>query len=123
MSVLIETSRGDLVVDLFCDDAPVAARNFLRLCRCVCGRSRQAKRENRRKPILMDEKGRTRSRRRRFFLSLSLIKHSNLDLLKKKSPHTPQAQVLQQHALPPDRSRARRSGRGPDGNRQGRELR
>jgi peptidyl-prolyl cis-trans isomerase-like 4 len=33
MSVLIETSRGDLVVDLFCDDAPVAARNFLRLCR------------------------------------------------------------------------------------------
>lgn len=35
MSVLIETSRGDLVVDLFCDEAPIAARNFLRLCKCV----------------------------------------------------------------------------------------
>lgn len=37
MSVLIETSRGDLVVDLFCNDAPIAARTFLRLCRCIWG--------------------------------------------------------------------------------------
>ena len=43
MSVLIETSRGDLVVDLFCDEAPVAARNFLRLCRCDFGREKERK--------------------------------------------------------------------------------
>lgn len=33
MSVLINTSYGDLVVDLFCDDTPKAARNFLKLCK------------------------------------------------------------------------------------------
>lgn len=35
MSVLIETSIGDLVVDLFVDEAPNACKNFLKLCKCV----------------------------------------------------------------------------------------
>lgn len=45
MSVLIETSRGDLVVDLFCEDAPFAAQNFLRLCRCAHVGDQEEKRE------------------------------------------------------------------------------
>ena len=35
MAVLLETSKGDLVVDLFTDDCPQAATNFLKLCKCV----------------------------------------------------------------------------------------
>ena len=31
--MLIETSAGDLVVDLFTDDTPIAAKNFLKLCK------------------------------------------------------------------------------------------
>ncbi|CAN0002845.1 unnamed protein product [Pylaiella littoralis] len=33
MSVMIETSLGEVVVDLFCDEAPLAAKNFLKLCK------------------------------------------------------------------------------------------
>jgi peptidyl-prolyl cis-trans isomerase-like 4 len=33
MSVLLETTRGDLVIDLLVDDAPAACRNFLKLCK------------------------------------------------------------------------------------------
>lgn len=34
MAVLLETSKGDMVVDLFTDDCPLASRNFLKLCKC-----------------------------------------------------------------------------------------
>ena len=34
MAVLLETSKGDLVVDLHTDDCPNTARNFLKLCKC-----------------------------------------------------------------------------------------
>ncbi|KAF2718331.1 cyclophilin-like protein [Polychaeton citri CBS 116435] len=33
MSVLIETSKGDLTIDLFVDDAPKCCQNFLKLCK------------------------------------------------------------------------------------------
>eukprot|EP00242_Pyramimonas_sp_CCMP2087_P014359 CAMPEP_0198223000 /NCGR_PEP_ID=MMETSP1445-20131203/90567_1 /TAXON_ID=36898 /ORGANISM="Pyramimonas sp., Strain CCMP2087" /LENGTH=258 /DNA_ID=CAMNT_0043901701 /DNA_START=81 /DNA_END=854 /DNA_ORIENTATION=+ len=33
MSVLLETSKGDLVIDLFVDECPTACRNFLKLCK------------------------------------------------------------------------------------------
>lgn len=33
MSVLLETSVGDIVLDLFCDDCPKATKNFLKLCK------------------------------------------------------------------------------------------
>ncbi|KAI6240208.1 Peptidyl-prolyl cis-trans isomerase [Aphelenchoides fujianensis] len=33
MSVLIETTVGDFVVDLFCKERPTATRNFLKLCK------------------------------------------------------------------------------------------
>lgn len=33
MSVIIETSLGDITVDLYCDACPLAARNFLKLCK------------------------------------------------------------------------------------------
>lgn len=33
MSVLLETNVGDIVVDLFVDDAPIASQNFLKLCK------------------------------------------------------------------------------------------
>ena len=33
MSVLLETSKGDLVVDLFTEEAPRASMNFLKLCK------------------------------------------------------------------------------------------
>ena len=33
MAVLLETSKGDLVVDLFTDECPLATRNFLKLCK------------------------------------------------------------------------------------------
>eukprot|EP00752_Nemacystus_decipiens_P017887 g16036.t1 len=33
MSVMIDTSLGEVVVDLFCDEAPLAAKNFLKLCK------------------------------------------------------------------------------------------
>ncbi|KNC85355.1 hypothetical protein SARC_02447 [Sphaeroforma arctica JP610] len=33
MSVLIETSKGDITVDLYTDDAPKACLNFLKLCK------------------------------------------------------------------------------------------
>ena len=36
MAVLLETSRGDLVVDLFTEECPHACLNFLKLCKCVC---------------------------------------------------------------------------------------
>ena len=32
MVVLLETSKGDLVVDLFNHDCPQASTNFLKLC-------------------------------------------------------------------------------------------
>ena len=35
MAVLLETSRGDLVIDLFTDECPQASTNFLKLCKCV----------------------------------------------------------------------------------------
>ena len=33
MSVLLETSFGDVVVDLFTNRAPLAATNFIKLCK------------------------------------------------------------------------------------------
>lgn len=33
MSVLIETSYGDIVVDLFFEECPTACTNFLKLCK------------------------------------------------------------------------------------------
>ena len=33
MAVLLETSKGDMVVDLHTDDCPIASRNFLKLCK------------------------------------------------------------------------------------------
>jgi cyclophilin family peptidyl-prolyl cis-trans isomerase len=39
MAVLLETSKGDLVIDLLVDDAPMACKNFLKLCKWVQRRS------------------------------------------------------------------------------------
>lgn len=33
MSVMLETTLGELVVDLYCDKCPLAAKNFLKLCK------------------------------------------------------------------------------------------
>lgn len=33
MSVLLETTLGELVIDVFTEDAPLAACNFLKLCK------------------------------------------------------------------------------------------
>ena len=33
MSVLLETSLGDIVIDLFCEKCPLATKNFLKLCK------------------------------------------------------------------------------------------
>lgn len=33
MSVMLDTSLGEVVIDLFCDEAPLAAKNFLKLCK------------------------------------------------------------------------------------------
>jgi len=33
MAVLLETSKGDLVLDLFAEECPVTAKNFLKLCK------------------------------------------------------------------------------------------
>jgi peptidyl-prolyl cis-trans isomerase-like 4 len=33
MSVLIETTLGSFVIDLYCDECPLAAKNFLKLCK------------------------------------------------------------------------------------------
>ena len=33
MSVLLETSLGEIVIDLLVDDAPIACLNFLKLCK------------------------------------------------------------------------------------------
>lgn len=33
MSVLVETTLGDFVVDLFCKERPKATLNFLKLCK------------------------------------------------------------------------------------------
>ena len=33
MSILIETSIGDMVIDLHCSEAPKACENFLKLCK------------------------------------------------------------------------------------------
>jgi peptidyl-prolyl cis-trans isomerase-like 4 len=33
MAVLLETSQGDMVIDLFTQDCPIACKNFLKLCR------------------------------------------------------------------------------------------
>lgn len=33
MAVMLETSRGDLVVDLFTEDCPQTTKNFLKLCK------------------------------------------------------------------------------------------
>lgn len=38
MAVLLETSKGDLVIDLYVDDAPLACKNFLKLCKCAGAR-------------------------------------------------------------------------------------
>ena len=34
--MLLETSKGDLVIDLYTDECPVASSNFLKLCKCAC---------------------------------------------------------------------------------------
>ena len=33
MSVLLETSKGDIIIDLHCEDCPIACKNFLKLCK------------------------------------------------------------------------------------------
>ena len=33
MSVLLETSKGDIVIDLYWEDCPIAAKNFIKLCK------------------------------------------------------------------------------------------
>ena len=33
MAVLLETSKGDIVIDLHTDDCPIATKNFLKLCK------------------------------------------------------------------------------------------
>lgn len=33
MSVMLDTSLGEVVVDLFCDEAPLTVKNFLKLCK------------------------------------------------------------------------------------------
>ncbi len=33
MAILLETSIGDLVIDLFVDEAQIASENFLKLCK------------------------------------------------------------------------------------------
>lgn len=35
MAVMLETSRGDLVVDLFIEECPITSKNFLKLCKCA----------------------------------------------------------------------------------------
>jgi cyclophilin family peptidyl-prolyl cis-trans isomerase len=37
MSVYVETSAGDIVVDLYTDECPLASKNFLKLCKCAPG--------------------------------------------------------------------------------------
>ncbi|GAX85095.1 hypothetical protein CEUSTIGMA_g12515.t1 [Chlamydomonas eustigma] len=33
MAVLLETSKGDIVIDLFIDDCPITCKNFIKLCK------------------------------------------------------------------------------------------
>ena len=33
MAVMLETSKGDLVVDLFTEECPITSKNFLKLCK------------------------------------------------------------------------------------------
>ena len=33
MAILLETSIGDLVIDLFVEDAELASENFIKLCK------------------------------------------------------------------------------------------
>ena len=33
MSILLETTIGDVVIDLFCNEAPNATKNFIGLCK------------------------------------------------------------------------------------------
>lgn len=35
MAVMLNTSVGDLVIDLFTDQCPLATKNFLKLCKYV----------------------------------------------------------------------------------------
>jgi peptidyl-prolyl cis-trans isomerase-like 4 len=35
MAVMLETSKGDMVLDLFVEDCPLTAKNFLKLCKYV----------------------------------------------------------------------------------------
>ena len=35
MAVILETSKGDIVIDLFIKDCPAASKNFLKLCKCA----------------------------------------------------------------------------------------
>lgn len=35
MAVLLETSKGDIVIDLFVEECPMTCKNFLKLCKCV----------------------------------------------------------------------------------------
>lgn len=37
MAVLLETSKGDMVLDLFVDECPTACKNFLKLAKCAAG--------------------------------------------------------------------------------------
>lgn len=35
MAVMLETSLGEMVIDLFTEKCPIAAKNFLKLCKYV----------------------------------------------------------------------------------------
>jgi peptidyl-prolyl cis-trans isomerase-like 4 len=35
MAVLLETSKGDLVIDLYTEECPMACKNFMKLCKCA----------------------------------------------------------------------------------------
>jgi cyclophilin family peptidyl-prolyl cis-trans isomerase len=35
MAVLLDTSKGQLVIDLYTEDCPTACKNFLKLCKCA----------------------------------------------------------------------------------------
>lgn len=115
MAVLLETSRGDIVIDLFVDECPVACKNFLKLCKYA--KPHTALRPAHRLPSIPEPPAQTSTQRRRQCC------HSAQQVNTVSSPlPAAQDQVLQQLHLSQCAAQLHRTDRRPDRHWEGRHV-
>ena len=109
MAVTLHTNLGDLKCEIFCDEVPRTAENFLALCASEVRRGQ------------FDTSARPRVLKARVFQLLESTVLSS-DWFQIDSTCTSLHRVLQQHELPPQHQGLHDPGRGPHGHRTRRDV-